>query len=156
MGPRVLDARALITYRRPVRFEDVDVARVVFFARFLAYAHEAMEAFFDGADGHYAGMVMDRGIGCPAVRAEVAYFAPLRFGDVVDIDTTTARLGGRSATLRYRFRRQDGVLAAEVLHTVVISDLGPMKSVEMPKDVRAVLEAHLEDGASAEATASSA
>lgn len=136
--------RALITLRRAVKFEDVDVARVVFFARFLAYAHEAMEHFFDAADGHYAGMVMDRGIGFPAVKAEIAYHAPLRYGDVVEIDTTTVRVGGRSATLRYRFRRQDGVLAAEVLHTVVVSDLGPLKSIEMPADIRAVLEAHLE------------
>jgi YbgC/YbaW family acyl-CoA thioester hydrolase len=137
----------VITFRRAVKFEDVDVARVVFFARFLAYAHEAMEHFFHDADGHYAGMVMDRGLGFPAVRAEVTYHAPLRYGDVVDIETTTARLGNRSATLRYRFRRQDGVLAAEVLHTVVVSDLGPMKSRTMPEDVRRVLLAHLEPGA---------
>lgn len=127
-----------------MRFEDVDAARVVFFARFLNYAHEAMECFFDAAEGGYAGMVMARSIGFPAVRAEVSFHAPLRFGDVVDIDTTTARLGNRSATLRYRFRRQDGVLAAEVLHTVVVSDLGPMRSMDMPADIRAVLTAHLE------------
>jgi 4-hydroxybenzoyl-CoA thioesterase len=139
----------VITFRRAVKFEDVDVARVVFFARFLAYAHEAMEHFFHDADGHYAGMVMDRGLGFPAVRAEVTYHAPLRYGDVVDIETTTARLGNRSATLRYRFRRQDGVLAAEVLHTVVVSDLGPMKSRAMPDDVRRVLVAHLEPTAEA-------
>ncbi len=36
----------MIVLEREVRFEDVDPAQIVFFARFLSYAHEAMERFF--------------------------------------------------------------------------------------------------------------
>jgi 4-hydroxybenzoyl-CoA thioesterase len=136
----------MISLVRKIRFEEVDAAGIVFFGRFLSYAHEAMESFFDGADGHYAGLIMQRRIGLPAVNVETRYLAPLRYGESIRIETTTARLGNRSATLRYRmYRVHDEVLSAEILHTVVLSDLTEMKSCPMPDDVRRVFEAHLEE-----------
>lgn len=135
----------MIVYRRPVRFEDVDAARIVFFGRYFYYAHEAMEHFFGAVSGGYAGLIVGRKTGFPAVQAEASYHAPLRYGDEVSIETRTLRLGKRSATLGYRFiRAHDGALCAEIRHTVVVSDLEAMVSCDMPLDVRAVLEAHLE------------
>jgi 4-hydroxybenzoyl-CoA thioesterase len=134
----------VIVYERKVRFEEVDAAGIVFFARYLHYAHEAMEAFFAGLDGGYARLIVERGVGFPAVQAHVGYAKPVRYGDALRIEVETKRLGTRSATLLYRmFRASDGELAAEVEHVVVTSDLGRMKSVDMPDDVRAVFEAHL-------------
>ncbi len=135
----------MITYERPVRFEDVDAARIVFFGRYFFYAHEAMEHFFAGLGGGYARLILERGVGLPAVDVSAEYHAPVRYGDVLHIQTTTARLGNRSAQLRYRMVvAADGVEAVTVLHTVVTTDLAAMESVDMPPDVRAILEAHLE------------
>ncbi|MCS6901091.1 MAG: thioesterase family protein [Myxococcales bacterium] len=135
----------MIAYRRPVRFEDVDAAQIVFFGRYMSYAHEAMEHFFSSLVGGYAGMIMDRRVGVPTVKLEARYLAPLRYGDVVRIEVTTLRLGNRSAVLRYRFiREQDEVLVAELDHTFVTSDLHALRSCEMPADVREALLAHLE------------
>lgn len=132
------------TYERPVRFEEVDAAGIVFFARFLSYGHEAMESLFSDADGGYVGLITARKIGFPAVHVDVDFKAPLRYGDVITIETDCVRLGNRSAILRYRmFRKHDGVLAAEVKHTVVVSDLTAMQSQQMPADVRRVFEQHL-------------
>lgn len=136
-------------YVRPIRFEDVDAARIVFFGRFLGYAHEAMEAFFDELEGGYASLIVDRGVGVPAVAVNMRFSRPCRYGDVLSIETSTARLGTRSAVLRYVMRRKgDGEIACEVEHTVVTSDLAAMRSVDMPADVRAILAAHLEPAAS--------
>lgn len=135
----------MIVLEREVRFEDVDPARIVFFARFLSYAHEAMERFFDALPGGYPRLVAERQIGMPAVHLETTFHVPLRYGDTARIEMSIARLGRRSAVLHYRmFRKQDGVLAAEVRHTVVCSDMTAMASREMPADVRALLEAHVE------------
>lgn len=132
-------------YERAVRFEEVDVAKILFFARYLNYAHEALERFFDGVEGGYAGLTMRRGVGFPAVRTAVEHEAPLRYGDVARIEISTAKLGNRSATLRYRFvRAHDGVVAANVTHVVVTCDLERMTSCDMPADVRRVFEEHLE------------
>ncbi|MFO0659399.1 MAG: thioesterase family protein [Polyangiaceae bacterium] len=139
----------MIPYLRPIHFEEIDAAGVVFFGKFYSYTHEAMEHFFDGVEGHYAGLITKRKIGLPAVNIETRYLAPLRYGDVIRVETTTVRVGNRSATLRYRIvRTHDEVLSAEVLHTVVSSDLTEMKSCDMPEDVRRVLEAHLEPSGS--------
>lgn len=135
----------MIVFERAVRFEEVDPASIVFFGRFSEYAHEAMEHFFCAIEGGYPGLIVKRRIGLPAVRFEAKFFAPLRYGDRVRIETAALRIGNRSATLRYRmFRVADGALSAEVEHTVVTTDLVTLKSCDMPADVRRVLEENLE------------
>lgn len=135
----------MIVLEREVRFEDVDPAQIVFFARFLSYAHEAMERFFGALPGGYPRLVTERRVGMPAVHVETVFHVPLRYGDTARIETSIARLGRRSAVFLYRmFRKQDGVLAAEVRHTVVCSDMEAITSREMPDDVRALFEAHIE------------
>ena len=74
-------------YERAVRFEEVDAARIVFFARFLNYAHEAMEALLGGLDGGYVRLVNDRRdrLGCDrrrcaAARADENYDEPSHAG----------------------------------------------------------------------------
>ena len=74
------------SYRRPVRFEEVDAAAIVFFARYLNICHEAMESFFDELAGGYAGLILGRKVGLPAVRADAEYTAPARYGDVLVVE----------------------------------------------------------------------
>jgi 4-hydroxybenzoyl-CoA thioesterase len=131
-------------YERPVRFEEVDAAGIVFFARFLNYAHEAMEAFFAPLDGGYVRLVMSRRIGVPAVHVECDFRSPLRYGDTVDIDVAVTHIGTRSFTLRYSYARAtDGKHVATVTHVVATTDLDAMRAVPIPADVRALLEADL-------------
>lgn len=138
----------MITLARPVKFEEVDAANIVFFARFATYAHEAMEHFFGGLEGGYSRLILERRIGLPAVHLEVAFTAPARYGDVLRIETRVARLGNRSAVLWYRMfldgEPDAGRLACELKHTVVTTDLRTLRSCDMPDDVRALLAAHLE------------
>ena len=64
------------TYSRAVRFEDVDAARIVFFARIFNYCHEAMEAFFGSVSGGYVDLILNRGVGFPVVHLESDFSAP--------------------------------------------------------------------------------
>lgn len=135
----------MIELHRPIKFEEVDAANIVFFARFVTYAHEAMEHFFGGLEGGYARLILERRIGLPAVHVDVDFSAPLRYGDALRIETTVAKLGKRSATFRYRMiRASDGALSADLRHTVVTTDLVTVRSCDMPADVRALLAAHLD------------
>jgi 4-hydroxybenzoyl-CoA thioesterase len=133
----------MIELERRVRFEEVDAAGIVFFGAFSTYAHEAMEHFFDQLEGGYAGLINGRKIGFPAVKLEVEFTAPLRYGDTMIVATTVAHLGNRSAVFGYRVRRDEGSECAVIRHTVVVTDLMHMRSTEMPSDVRAVLARHL-------------
>lgn len=132
----------MIVHHRSVRFEEVDAARIVFFGHYFSYAHEAMERFFDGLDGGYVGLITTREIGLPAVKVDATYHAPLRYGDAVDIETSCARIGNRSAVMSYRFVRTGGIIAAQVQHTVVTTDLRTLRPCDMPADLRAVLALH--------------
>jgi 4-hydroxybenzoyl-CoA thioesterase len=133
----------MIVHERPVHFEDVDAAGIVFFGMFLNYCHEAMERLLAGADGGYVGLITRRKIGFPAVKVVAEYKSPLRYGDVARIEVTVPRIGTTSATLRYTFSRAaDGVHVATIEHVVVSSDLATMTKLPLPPDCRAILEAH--------------
>jgi 4-hydroxybenzoyl-CoA thioesterase len=127
-------------YERSVRFEEVDAAGIVFFARFLSYGHEAMEAFFGALPGGYHDVVVRRRIGFPAVHVEADYAAPLRFGDTLSIALDITKIGTTSFTLRYRMKRQGDVRVATILHTCVCCDLSGPTKIPFPDDIRALLE----------------
>jgi 4-hydroxybenzoyl-CoA thioesterase len=131
-------------HERAIRFEEVDAAHIVFFPRFLAYCHEAMEAMLAPLPGGYARLVLDRKIGLPAVHVEMDFTEPLRFGDVACIAVTVERLGKSSCTFRYDLsRKADGAKIASVQHVCAVSDLVTLRAVPIPEDVREVLSAHL-------------
>lgn len=135
----------MILHLRPVRFEDIDAAQIVFFARFLNYAHDAMERFFDEIPGGYAGLIMKRGLGFPAVHAEADYQAPIRYGETAAIRGVVTKLGTTSAHFSFTFERQsDGVHLATTSQVHVCTDIRAMKKQPFPPDVRAALEKHLE------------
>ncbi|APR87400.1 1,4-dihydroxy-2-naphthoyl-CoA hydrolase [Minicystis rosea] len=136
----------MVVFERPIKFEDVDAAGIVFFARFANYAHEAMEHFFAPLAGGYAGLIMDRRIGFPAVDLKMSFKSPARYGDTLRIETRVGRVGNRSAVFRYRMLNVGtGKVSAEIEHTVVISDLRSISSCDMPPDVRARLLEHLDE-----------
>jgi len=138
----------VIVLERAIKFEEVDAAAIVFFARFVNYAHEAMEHFFSSLAGGYAGLIIERRIGFPAVHLDVSFAAPARYGDALRIETRVARLGNRSVVFHYRMlNAASGALVAELRHTVVTSDLRTVTSCDMPADVRALLTEHLDPGA---------
>lgn len=134
----------MIVHERRVKFEEVDAAQIVFFARFLNYCHDAMEALLDRLEGGTLGLIRDRKLGLPTVHIECDYLGPLRYGDVAVIQLTTEKLGKSSATLHYDvFRKADGAKVATAVHVIVASDLVTMKTVALPDDLRAQLQAQL-------------
>lgn len=135
----------MLLHEHRVHFHEVDAAGFVFFPHFWTWAHEAMEKLFEPLDGGYRALIVDRRVGLPAVHLEADFRVPLRYGDVARIEARVVRVGQRSLTLGYRVRRgADDVVAAELRHTVVSTDLGRAESCAMPDDVRRVAEAHLD------------
>jgi 4-hydroxybenzoyl-CoA thioesterase len=134
----------LFCYERRVRFADVDVARMVFFARFCEYCHEALEGLFETLDGGYERLVMVRDIGIPTVHIDLDYKAPLRYGDVAIIEVDVLKVGKTSITFRHTIRRKgDGTIAAVARHVVVTAKMAENRPLPVPGDVRALLQHHL-------------
>ena len=127
-------------FERPVRFDEVAAAQILFFARFLNYTHDAMEAFFGQLPGGYVDLVNRRRLGLPAVHVESDFLNPLRFGDVALIDVKVERVGRSScAFLHTLHRKRDGARVAVMKHVTAAVDLDSMKAVPLPDDLRALL-----------------
>jgi 4-hydroxybenzoyl-CoA thioesterase len=124
-----------------VRFDEVDAAGIVYFARFFTWGHDAMEAMLGGVEGGYVNLVVHRRIGFPAVHVEADYAAPLRFGEEVHIAATVERIGKSSIAIRFDLTRaSDGDHVATLRHVVALTDLDAMRARSIPDDVRAALE----------------
>ena len=129
-----------------VRFADVDHARIVYYPRFFHYFHVAMEELFEREFGLSYPEVLDvERVGFPAVHTEADYRAPARFGDVLRIRITCARLGRRSVTLHYRATRAaDGVECAEARVTTACVDMATFTPQDVPERYRAFFTRFLE------------
>jgi 4-hydroxybenzoyl-CoA thioesterase len=121
-----------------VRFGDVDHALIVYYPRFFHYFHVAFEEMFEREMSMpYADVIDGDHVGFPAVKTECEYRSPVRFGDVLRIRVTCARLGSRSVTLRYRAERaKDGILCAEARVTTACVDMRTFTSQEIPAKYR--------------------
>ena len=129
--------------RIPIRFGDVDHARIVYYPRFFHYFHVAFEEFFFTHLGRRYVHVIERlKLGFPAVRAEAEFKAPLRFGDVLDVEVQVARLGRTSIAFRYRGRcRRRLAVVGEV--TCVCVDMRTFSPRPFPPAMRRALERHV-------------
>jgi 4-hydroxybenzoyl-CoA thioesterase len=133
----------VIDYERPIRFEEVDAAGIVFFGRFASYCHDAMERFFDSLPGGYSSMVMERKVGFPAVHVTSDFKAPIRYGDIARITGTVTKIGTTSVNFSFSLTRaSDGVQVATMSHVHVCTDLKTMTKLVVPADIRAALAPH--------------
>jgi 4-hydroxybenzoyl-CoA thioesterase len=121
-----------------VRFADVDHAGIVYYPQFFHYFHVAFEELFEREHGVPYPDVLDvEHVGFPSVRTEADYRGPARYGDVLRIHVTCARLGTKSMTLRYRARRAaDDTLCAEGLVTCACVDMRTFESQPIPDRYR--------------------
>jgi 4-hydroxybenzoyl-CoA thioesterase len=128
--------------RIPVRFGDIDIAKIVYYPRFLHFCHVAMEEMFGAVIGvPYHETVMREKVGYPTVKAEAEYLKPVGFGETIRMEVTAEHLGTSSVRFLFRgYRVSDGELAFRVKNTCVAVDMDAWKSVSIPVHHRAGFE----------------
>ncbi len=131
-----------IDVRIKVRFADVDHAQVVYYPRFFHYFHVAFEELLEQRFGKTYPQVLDEdGLGFPAVNVSAQYRRPVRFGDILLVHATCARVGNKSVTMRYRARRErDNVECAVGEVTTACVDMTRFESIPLPPRFRAFFE----------------
>ena len=124
--------------RHAIRFGDVDPAGIVYYPRYLHFCHVAMEEFFGGALGvPYPRLVAEERLGFPAVRLEVDFKRPLRYGDEVEIETVVEKVGASSLTFRFSFFRcGEGEPVSTARVVTVCLDLDSFEKRPVPAWVR--------------------
>lgn len=126
----------------PVRFGQVDYAGIMYYPRFFENFHTVFEDMFSKRLGvPYMSILKDRRIGFPTVRIETDFSRPFRFGEPMRLQIDVMRIGRSSITFRYRgFNGDSPEVSVEALGTVVVIHLDTFKTLEIPPDIRAVLE----------------
>ncbi len=118
-----------------VRFSDVDNAGIVYYPRFFHFFHVAFEEMFSTKFGiHYVDVINVEKLGFPAVHAESDFKAPLRYGDIADVEISLERLGAKSITFAYRLTRQPAnELCATGKVTVAMIAMEGFRAIPVPE-----------------------
>jgi 4-hydroxybenzoyl-CoA thioesterase len=133
------------TFKRAVRFDEVDAAGLVYFPRVVALAHEGLEQLLAAAlPGGYPAFVVGQKIGLPCVHVESDFKGPLRFGDDVEVTLVVAGFGTSSVAFDVEVQRGDGNPCAKMRYIVACADLSESpKKRAIPPELRTALAKHL-------------
>ncbi len=114
-----------------VRFGDLDAAGIAYYPNLVNFLHEAFEDFFVGHVGRPYPEVFREGLGCPTVKVEMEFLAPVRYGDHVDIGVTVEHVGRTSIRIRYAGAVGDRpVFTAR--NTMVVVDMANFRPTPVP------------------------
>lgn len=103
-----------MTYTDRVRFEDVDFARVPFYARHFTWVDRAWEFTLNDYGIFFSEMVGDRQIGLPIIEAVCRYRKPLALDDDIAVHIRVPELTRRAVTTEFRLMRpRDAALICE-------------------------------------------
>lgn len=90
------------TERRVVRFQDVDAAGIVFYARTFDYFHDAYVEFLRARGAPLESALTTGSWVAPLTRAEAEYLRPLRFGDEIAVSLVSVDIEETEYTIGYR------------------------------------------------------
>jgi 1,4-dihydroxy-2-naphthoyl-CoA hydrolase len=126
------------THRQTVRFQDVDAAGIVFFARVFDYFHDAYVAFLRARGAPLEDALHDGAWVAPLRHAEADYRRPLRFADALTITVTVLGLEETEFRLGYRIETGEGVACeGETVHVSV--DPHTFRRAPIPEILRQAL-----------------
>lgn len=136
-----MNAPALCFARRPVRFQDVDAAGIVFFARAFDMVHDVYVEHLRERGVSMARVLEEGPWVMPLVHAEADYKAPMKFGEDVLVELMRVELGATSYTLHARIRAADKPArvhcAVRTVHVVV--DRRDFRPIPVPEPLREAL-----------------
>jgi 4-hydroxybenzoyl-CoA thioesterase len=123
-----------------VRFGDLDAAGIAYYPNLVNFLHEAFEDFFVGHVGRPYPDAFKEGLGCPTVKVEMTFVAPVRYGDHVRIGVVVEHIGRTSLRMRYQ-GAVDGRPVFEARNTMVVVDMRDFRPTPIPDWLRERLEA---------------
>jgi len=131
----------MVAATRRITLRDADPAGVLFFARYLAFAHDVCEEYLLSRGAGYRAVLEQAGCYLPVVHSECDYRQPLIVGDTVTIRMEVAELKKYSYTLAFELIAPDGNVAATCRLVQVAVSQATRKIAALPEPVVAALHA---------------
>ena len=97
---------------RTIEFSDTDAGGVVHFARFFIFMETAEDQFLRSLGASFSHDPEGNAFLWPKAAVSCEYKSPARYGDELQIHLKVARVGQRSVTYEFRFRRGEDEIAA--------------------------------------------
>lgn len=131
--------RFVIEHRVP--WADVDLAKIVYFPRFLSY-FEMAELEWTRREGYdYEGLLAEMNVWLPRVSAHCNYRAPAHLADLLSIEMHLARLGRRSYTLGFdAYRLPERLAVADGSITIATVSRRRFRPVTVPRKLVRLLD----------------
>ncbi|HEY0003977.1 MAG TPA: thioesterase family protein [Pyrinomonadaceae bacterium] len=129
--------------RIKVRFGDADPAGLVYYPVIFHYFHIALEEFFAGRCGvSYQRLMKEERLGFPTVNVQAEFFAPLVYGDEVEVEIYVSQTGRSSAIFEYSARRtSDHQLCARSTQVQVAMNLDERRAIPIPEKYKSIFAA---------------
>jgi acyl-CoA thioester hydrolase len=137
--------REPFVHRLRVRYGECDPQGIVFNANYLLYFDVAFTELWRAAVGPWQEMV-ERGVDAVVADATIAFRAPARFDDELELRALLTRIGETSLTTRIDVARGERVLVEGTLRHVCVSTQ-TWRKTELPAWVRDGLRRFAETGA---------
>jgi 4-hydroxybenzoyl-CoA thioesterase len=124
--------------RIPVRFGEVDSARIVYYPNHLHYCHVAMEETFREAIGvPYPDLLGKERLGFPAVHLDADFLETAAYGDTLEVAVSVPEVGRTSATFLFEASRaSDGTAVFRARVKTVCVDMERWAPVPVPERYR--------------------
>ncbi|HET7537559.1 MAG TPA: thioesterase family protein [Candidatus Didemnitutus sp.] len=130
------------TLKRTVEFVETDMAGIMHFSNFFRWMEACETDFYRSLGLPLISFVPGQVVGWPRVKVDCEYRAPLRFNDTVEVKLFVKKIGVKSVTYVFQFRKSGTVAAqGEVTAVCVTSDgKGGMVADAIPEAARAKLQ----------------
>jgi acyl-CoA thioester hydrolase len=125
------------THQLRVRYVECDAQGVVFNSNYLAYFDVSMTELWRAGLGSYQAMV-ERGVDIVVAEAQVRFFSPARFDDLLALEVGIGQMGNTSIVTGHRVRRDDELLVEATMRHVTV-ELETMGKTPIPEWLRAGL-----------------
>jgi len=121
-----------------VRYEETDQMGVVYYANYLVWFEVARTEFFRARGVEYKKLEEEDNLYLPVIEAYCRYKSPLKYDDVVTIQTNFAGTDGSRISFEYSVTKGAKISAfGRTLHVFVN---GKGKPVKVPAKVRKVFD----------------
>jgi YbgC/YbaW family acyl-CoA thioester hydrolase len=130
------------TITRQVEFHETDMAGIMHFANFFLWMESCEAAFFRSLAQSLISFGPGQVAGWPRVNVSCQYLAPLRFNDSAAVKLFVKKLGTRSITYVFQFRKEATLIAQGEMTAVYVTagDRGEMVAQSIPEAVRSLLQ----------------
>lgn len=129
----------MFEYKYKVKFHDVDAAGIIFYANVFKIAHDAYQEMlysFNLDEDYFTS----KNFAIPIVHTEADYLKPICFGDELNIQIKTVKIGNSSFILEYDFIDQDFEKKVKVNTTHVFITKDFIKKVDLPELIKSKLK----------------